>query len=230
MAKYDLKIKAQELREKGFPVNKISKELKVSKGSVSLWCRDIKLSEDLKDKIRVDHYKKSQRGRLIGAQMNKDKRISAIREADLFGIKNISKLNKKTSILIATALYWSEGSKSDSSTGFQFVNSDPEMIIFIKNFLVNFMGVKNSNLTCSIQINEIHKPRIVTILSFWKNLLELEDEQIRKPYFVRTKSKKVYKNYDNYYGICKIIVRKSTNLKYIMLGLIKALKNQNMSA
>lgn len=230
MAKYELRIKAQNLRQKGFPINKISKELKVSKSSVSIWCRDIKLSEELKDKIKVDHYINSQKGRLIGAQMNKNKRLSSIKEADLFGIKNINKLNRKESILIATALYWSEGSKSDSSTGFQFVNSDPEMILFIRNFLINFMGIENYNLTCSIQINEIHKPRIATILSFWKNLLELEDEQIRKPYFVRTKSKKIYKNYDNYYGICKIIVRKSTNLKYIMLGLIKALKSQNMSA
>lgn len=229
MAKYNLKIKAQELREKGFPINKISKELKVSKGSVSLWCRDIKLSEDLKDKIRIDHYKNSQKGRLIGAQMNKNKRLSSLREADLFGSKNINKLSKREIILIATALYWSEGSKSDSSTGFQFVNSDPEMILFIRNFLIKCMEIKISDFTCSIQINKLHEPRISTVLSFWKNLLELENQQIRKPYFVKTESKKIYTNYDNYYGICKLIVRRSTNLKYKMIGLIKALKNQNMS-
>ena len=229
MAKYDLKIKAQNLREKGLPMGKIAKRLKISKGSVSLWCRDIKLSEKLKDQIKINHYKNSQKGRLIGAQMNKKKRLTAIKNADEFGIKNINKLNRKEVILIATALYWSEGSKSESSSGFRFVNSDPSMILFIRNFLINYMDVKNSELTCSIQINQIHKPRIGVILNFWKNLLRLEDEQIRKPYFVSTKSKKIYKNFNNYYGICKLIVRKSTNLKYIMLGFIKAIKSEKLS-
>lgn len=229
MSKYDLKIKAQELREKGYPINKIAKELGVSKSSASLWCRDIIISEKLKNQIEIDHYKMSQKGRLIGAQMNKNKRLKAIEEADKLGIQNVKKLNKRDFVLIASALYWSEGSKSDSSTGFQFVNSDPDMILFIKNFLTEIMKVQVSDLVCSIQINEVHKSRIKIVLSFWKNLLNLEDKQIRKPYFVKTRPQKVYKNYDNYYGTCKLLVKKSTNLKYTMLGLIKALKGNNLS-
>jgi hypothetical protein len=230
MVKYNKMIEAQILRKKGFPINKIAETLKVSKGSVSLWCRDVIISEKLKDKIRVEHYKKTEKGRLMGAQMNKNKRLASIEKADIFGIENINKLNKKEVILIATALYWSEGSKSDMSSGFRFVNSDPKMILFMRDFLIKYMEIKNSELTCSIQINEVHRSRIVNVLSFWKNLLELEDQQIRKPYFVKTKNQKIYKNSDNYYGICKLIVKKSTNLKYIMLGLIKALKGSEMSA
>jgi len=225
MSKCDKRIKAQVLREKGFPINQIAKVLKVSKGSVSIWCRNVILSEELKDKIRIEHYKKTQKGRLIGAQMNKEKRLQAIKDANIFGHININKIKERELLLIVTALYWSEGSKSERSSGFQFINSDPNMIICIKKFLTIYMGISKENLVCSVQINEVHKSRISIVLNFWKNLLELEDQQIRKPYFVKTKIKKVYENHDNYYGICRLMVRRSTNLKYRMLGLISTMKD-----
>ena len=89
--------------------------------------------------------------------------------------------------------------------------------------------MQNKEIVCSVQINEIHKPRIETVLNFWKNLLDLSDEQMRKPYYVKTPPQKAYSNYDNYYGICKLLVKRSSNLKYLMLGLIKAIKDQSKS-
>ena len=53
MAKYKEKIKAQELRERGRSIKEITKTLNVSKGSVSVWCRDIKLT-----KKQIEQYKK----------------------------------------------------------------------------------------------------------------------------------------------------------------------------
>jgi transcriptional regulator with XRE-family HTH domain len=223
MAMFDKKIKARKLREKGLPINDIKDKLGVSKSTVSLWCRDIVLSEQKIEKIRLDHILKTQKGRLLGAQMNKQKRLDAITEADAFGKKNIRRLSHKELMLVATALYWSEGAKSESTAGFQFINSDPEMILMIKRFLLA-IGVLKEDFVCSVQINEIHKGRITQVLNFWKKLLELDDQQIRSPYFVKTKVSKVYSNYETYFGICRLAVRKSTALKYKMLGLIKAMK------
>ena len=42
--KEEEKSKARKLRYKGWAITKIAKELNVSKGSVSVWVRDIKLS------------------------------------------------------------------------------------------------------------------------------------------------------------------------------------------
>ena len=67
------------------------------------------------------------------------------------------------------------------------------------------------------------------VLNFWKKLLHLRNSQFRKPYYVNTKVSKVYDNYENYYGICRLIVRKGKNIKYRMLGLIKALKGDILS-
>ena len=111
-----------------------------------------------------------------------------------------------------------------------FVNSDPEMILLMNNFLVDVMDVLQEDIVCCIQINRIHEQRIKKVLIFWKKLLGLKGSQIRKPYFVNTKVNKVYENYDTYFGVCRLFVRRSKNLKYKMVGLIKALKNQILSA
>ena len=224
MSKYELKEKARELRKSGFPINQIKDELKLSKSTVSFWCRDIVLTKEQYKKIKKEHIFKTQKGRLIGAQMNKNKRLNAIKEADILGKKLIKKISKRELLLIATALYWSEGSKSERTSGFIFVNSDPEMILLMKLFLVNILNIPKKDIVCSIQINRIHEKRIKIVLNFWKKLLNLPDNQFRKPYYVNTKVSKIYQNYENYYGICRLLVRKGMNLKYRMLGLIKAVK------
>jgi hypothetical protein len=92
------------------------------------------------------------------------------------------------------------------------------------------LGISKRDLVCSIQINKIHENRIEKVLSFWKKLLQLPGDQFRKPYYVSTKVAKVYDNYDDYYGICRLVVRRSMNLKYRMIGLIKAMKEDILSA
>ncbi|KKT00028.1 MAG: hypothetical protein UW07_C0007G0008 [Candidatus Nomurabacteria bacterium GW2011_GWF2_43_8] len=225
MSKYELKVKARVMRKEGIPINEIKNRLGISKSTVSFWCGDIVLTEAQYKKIKKEHILKTQKGRFIGAQMNKNKRLDAIKLADIWGRKMIKKISKRELLLIATALYWSEGSKSASTSGFIFVNSDPEMILLMKLFLQNVLNIPLEDIVCSIQINRIHKKRINKVLNFWKKLLHLRNSQFRKPYYVNTKLSKVYDNYENYYGICRLVVRRGMNLKYRMLGLIKAAKD-----
>lgn len=51
MAKFKEKIKARELRHRGESIKDIARKLKVSKGSVSRWCRDIELTPQANCKI-----------------------------------------------------------------------------------------------------------------------------------------------------------------------------------
>jgi hypothetical protein len=227
MAKYDKKLKARIMRKEGISIIVIARELNVSKSAVSLWCRDILLNFQQIEKLRKQ--KGSVMGRWMGAESNRKKKRDAISGANNWGKQHIKKISKRELLLIATALYWSEGSKSDSTSGFIFVNSDPEMILVMKLFLVNILNIPIEEIVCSIQINRIHEKRINTVLSFWKKLLNLQNSQFRKPYYVNTKVSKVYDNYANYYGVCRLIVRRGKNLKYRMLGLIKALKRDILS-
>src|SRR3989338_2585756 len=227
MAKYVQRIRAREMRKEGVSIIVIAKELNVSKGSISLWCRDILLNSEKVEKLRKQ--KGSAMGRWMGAESNRKKKRDAISSADDWGKRHINKISKKELLLISTVLYWCEGAKTDSTSSFMFVNSDPEMILIMKFFLTQIVKVSPEDIFVRIQINRMHESRIETVLIFWKKLLELKSSQIRKPYFVNTKVNNVYENYDKYYGVCRLLVRNSKHLKYKMLGLIKALKNETMS-
>ena len=127
---------------------------------------------------------------------------------------------------MGTALYWGEGSKTDNSK-LAFINSDPDMIVFMKRWLKEIAVVSDEDFMPRVFINEIHRARIHKVVGFWAQLLELPMEQFGKPIFLKTKLKKKYDNHDSYFGVLQLGVRKGTSLKYQILGLIDALKDQN---
>lgn len=112
MAKSENKIQAVEMRKKGVPIREIARQLKVSKSSASIWCRDIKLSTTQLDNIKANALVKTSPGRLLGALMNKNKRENAISEFKLSGIKEVGKMSLRDMMLVGTALYWAEGAKT----------------------------------------------------------------------------------------------------------------------
>ncbi len=62
-------------------------------------------------------------------------------------------------------------------------------------------------------------------MNYWSDLLELPIEQFGNPVLLKMKQKKVYENYDEYYGVLSLKVRKSSDLKYRILGLIDAMRD-----
>lgn len=77
-----------------------------------------------------------------------------------------------------------------------------------------------------LYIREVHKPRVNKILQFWSNFLSLPKEQFPVIIYIKNKHKKVYENHDSYYGVIALRVRAGTELKYKILGLIKACKEE----
>ncbi|MDP2664199.1 MAG: hypothetical protein Q8P08_02060, partial [bacterium] len=61
--KIELKLNAQSLRGKGLSVTDIQKRLKVSRSSVSLWVRDVKLTKKQIDRL----YRNKKTGGLKGS-------------------------------------------------------------------------------------------------------------------------------------------------------------------
>ena len=221
---------ALALRRKGMSIGSIAQKLEISKSSASIWCRDIVLSDRQTKILIANKVAAGFQGRQKGADMNRNRKLNAV---DFYIEKSrhqISDLSIRDLLIAGSTLYWAEGSKSESTSGFLFVNSDPEMIIFMKTFLIKIMNVESKDIICTVQVNKIHQPRISKILKFWSSLLELPPTQFNKPFYIKTEQKKVYENYDSYYGILRMKVRKSSNLKYHVLGLIQALKDANMSA
>jgi transposase len=75
MAKPDLKLQAIDLRRKGKSIKEIATSLGVSKGSVSVWCQDIKLTQTQSKRLKQRQIASGSAGRQVGANKNREKRL-----------------------------------------------------------------------------------------------------------------------------------------------------------
>lgn len=211
MTKSLLKLRAQKLRRNGLSLKDIGQRLSVAKSSVSIWCRDIPLSQDqiknllkLKEKIMM-------RGRLKGALSQKTKKLRAIQEAEAEAIK-IKRLTRKEFFIAGIALYLAEGSKKMGRV--QFVNSDPKVINFMLKWFKKFYNITPVDIKCTILINQIHQLRDGQIKKFWQKYLKIKSEQFTNIRYIKTKQKKIYANYNNYFGTFSFRINRSSKLLY----------------
>lgn len=221
MAKFILKKHAIELRKQGKSIRNIANILTLSKSTVSDWCRSILLTEKQKNMLIKQGIDGRNRGRMIGAEMNRKKKESRVNFFRQEALDTFKSLSDREIELISAALYWAEGAKTDSR--FMFVNSDPTMIKLLYLYMVNVMKVAKNRIRPVVQINEIHRTRIHKVLKFWSNLLELPTDYFGNTYYIKTVHKKVYDNHDSYYGILRMRITKSSDYQYKMLGIINAI-------
>ncbi len=221
MAKSLLKIQARKLREKGVSVRDISKELHVSKGSASIWTRDIILSIDQLEKLRKNMLKGGELGRVKGALVQKNRRLATIDRCNKEGINTIAVLSKREFLMAGLALYWAEGAKTNGKLS--FCNSDPNLIKFMIGWLKNNFNIETERLSLHVGINEVHRGRDEVVKKYWSELTGIPLNQFRKTSFKNFSVHKVYKNHNEHYGTLVVLVLKPGELYYKILGLIKAL-------
>lgn len=222
MAKTDEKLQALKLRRQGVSINAIASRLKVSKGSVSIWCRDIQMSLAQQERLTLAKIKAGHKGRMMGAESNRQKKRDNIATQEALAKKMVGKMSKRDRFMLGIGLYWGEGVKSGAS-GTALVNSDPSVILFARDWFEQ-LGVQRCDFNPYIYISEIHKPRSKIILDFWSNLLSVPENQFNKIIFLKGRPKKKYENYDSYYGVLALRVARGTTLRYKIIGLIQASK------
>jgi len=221
MAKFSLRIKARQMRGRGESVKDIAKKLKVSKGTVSIWVRDIILSVEQLEKLKKKRLKGAELGRLRGALKQKKEKLNLIKESRKLGIEELGKLNKQEFLIAGLALYWGEGSKKTRQV--QFCNSDPKLINFMIDWLKINFGIKKEELSVSVGINEIHRSREEIVKKYWFKITEIPAKQFRKTSFKKAKNKKVYDNFNEHYGTFNVKVLRSARIYYKIIGLVEAL-------
>lgn len=159
---------------------------------------------------------------MAGAEYNRQKRLHAIADAELRGMREIGDLTRRDKFLLGLGLYWGEGAKFCTDAA-AVANSDPAIILFAMQWMQECLGVKKEDFSPYVYISEIHALRKHRIIRFCSHVLKLPMDRIRF-ILLRGRSKKVYENHNTYYGVCALLVRKGTNLKYRILGLLKAYK------
>ncbi|MBM4177461.1 hypothetical protein FJ208_01520 [Candidatus Gribaldobacteria bacterium] len=129
---------AQLLRSRGHSLSEIVKQICVSKSSVSLWVRNIELTNKQKQQLSkkglsMEAIEKRRTTRL----KNENYRRQLIREKAQKEIKGVS---RKELFLTGITFYWAEGAKTMRS-GVQFSNSDARAVGYVMKFFRECCGV-----------------------------------------------------------------------------------------
>ncbi len=224
MAKFDKKIRAHRLRRSGKSIKDIATTLEISKGTASVWCREIQLSPLQLKRLHEKQIAAGHKGRMRGALVNKERKQANVIIQENVAREMIGTLSDRDKLMLGIGLYWGEGTKSMSSSGVSLVNSDAEMVKFALDWF-EILGITKDNFNPYIFISEQHQSREKELISFWSKYLDISHKQFNKVIFLKGRRKKVYENHNSYYGILALRIRKSSTLKYKILGLIKAVKS-----
>jgi predicted transcriptional regulator len=130
--------KARILRTEGKSLNEIVKLLGVSKASVSLWVRDVKLTESQRAELTargysVDAVEKRRENRI----QNTRARHRVIMDSAKASVDSIS---TRELLLIGTALYWGEGGKTNQGAA-RIANTDPNVMRLMMRFFREIYSV-----------------------------------------------------------------------------------------
>lgn len=121
---------ARIMRKNGYSVGDIEKELGVSRSSVSIWVRDIELTEEQKKSLKEKSKKWA--GQNKGAQTNRDR--SKAHRTEVRG-RGYKKAESDTAFQVICALYWGEGTKSTNNTA-AIANADADVLRFWGKWLL----------------------------------------------------------------------------------------------
>lgn len=226
MAKSRERLLARGLRRKGESIREIARKVSVASSTVSLWCRDIILTNvQLEELVRRDR-RGAARGRMVAAELAKKRKNERVSFNKNVGFERIRKVSNRELFLIGIALYWAEGSKGVRSERFVFVNSDPKMILIMIRWLKECMNVNSEDIVCRVGINEAHQTRIGEVESHWSDITGIPLTQFKRASFKKVANKKIYENFYEHYGTLDLLVRKCTKLFYEILGSIDGLSDK----
>ena len=172
------------LRKSGLSYLQISKKFNVPKSTLSLWLRDIKLSEKAKDKINLRVNETSVKALI---KRNKEQTLIAkarhqaiIREAE----NTFFKYKKEALFIAGVALYWGEGYKKGANgsswKSLDLANSDAEMVKLFIRFLKKYLAVDDKNI--AIQLIIAPSNNINSAISYWSKVTKMDKNGFIKTY------------------------------------------------
>ena len=236
---------ARRLRADGYSVREISDRLRISKGSISPWVRDVVLGPEAQVRL--------QRRRVAGSKKGveaKRFRVSDVARLRLATVHEALPKCAATSVRPQTvrarhrrmqyqaegylragqsdwlhafgcALYWAEGSKA--ADRFEICNSDPEVIRMSLRFLRQSMGVTDDRFILRLSCYTNNGIKVEDIVSYWSELTQIPSGQFRKPSLnIVPISSKQRVPRRLLYGTLTVKVRRSSSLVHHIYGAIQA--------
>lgn len=199
------------LRQKGLSYSEIQKIIPVSQASLSLWLRNIKITDNQQKRLRVLAVK----GQKDGASARHKQRLDDIEKLREKVASTITVLRKDPFFTFGLALYWAEGSKQKEwnvSARVAFANSDPVLVVLIRSWFVRFFNVNQEDFQYTLFIHDTvdtEKP-----IKQWIKILGIIPDDIAvvfKHNVIRGRHKQ-----KSYKGLIRLAVRKSTTLNRLI--------------
>ena len=203
------KEKAVTMRRKGLSYKDILAELKVSKSSLSLWLKDLPLTEDEKRYLKSRRDTNISHGRIKAASSFRQMRLE--REKVIFkeAKQEFVQFSSDPLFHVGVALYWAEGAKRSNS--FAFTNSDEEMIRVMLSWVESFFKIVREEIGVRLYT---HKPFADEKQEeYWAKAINVPLLNFRRT--VYKKSASLSKKRPGYKGCLRIQLGKTVHFKKI---------------
>jgi Putative ATPase subunit of terminase (gpP-like) len=208
-AKDDLRVVARRMRQEGRSYREIRAEVPVSKSTLSLWLKDVPISEEQRALL--------QQKRVAGGERRatalRARRIASERRIMDEAAAEIGELSTRELFIAGVILYWAEGSKQKPwrvRTSTVLINSDPTVIRLYMAWL-QLLDIPIERLQATVSIHETAD--VSAAETYWSKVSGIPLKQFRKATLKRHKPRTNRKNTGAEYRGCLIIrVRRSTDL------------------
>lgn len=199
-------------REEGASINEIARRTGAAKSSISRWVRDIELTDEQRESLRIAAYVGMIKGRTMHAQLRREARVMA-QEDGRMRAQQGDRL-----FWAGCMLYWAEGAKDRNHV--EFTNSDPQMVGFFVKFLKTYWNLRDEDIRITCNLFADHVDRQQVIETFWLSVAELPRDSLRKS-TVNVYSKYSKKKRRNRlpYGTCRVSVCRTRVVQAIYGGI-----------
>ncbi len=214
-AKDDVRERAVSLRREGKSYREIRQALGVSKGSLSLWLRDVPLTDEQQRALSL-RGPASATARAEAIRANAARRRSSTRAQARDQIGDVSESELFVAGVVA---YWAEGAKNKPwrfGQGVVFVNSDPGLIRLFLRWLA-VVGIEAERLQFRLHIHE--SADVGASLEYWADVVGVPTEVFRSTTLKTHNPKTVRRNVgEAYHGCLVVSVRRSADLNLRIEG------------
>lgn len=218
-----LKEQAIKLRKGGRSYSEIRKLVPVSKSTLGLWFKSVKLSKQQIQTLTNKRLEAANRGGLS----RKLTRLRVTREIISSAKLEIGTLSSRELRFTGLALYWAEGSKAkenNPSQGVTFSNSDTRMLKVFLKWLLEILKIPKKKIIFELYIHQSYSKKAYEIRKYWAKRLSLPIGKFDRIYYKKNKIKRTKYYYrKGYNGLIRIRVLESTNLNRKIAGWIEGI-------
>ena len=219
-AKDDEHAIAVAMRQEGRSYREIQEVVGVSKGTLSLWLRDVELTEEQRRALTL----RSPAGSTRRAQAIRASAAQRRARSQAEARAQITTLSESELFVAGVVAYWAEGSKNKpwrTGQSVKFMNSDPRLIQLFLAWL-RLVGVTSDRLIFRLHIHQ--SADATDAVAFWSNVVDAPVSQFGKTTVKSHNPKTVRKNVGaDYHGCLVVYVRNSAALNLQIEGWFEGL-------